>query len=443
MIVSVRYRIRGRTASDIAASVEEAARTGRIGPGDPLPTVRGLAAELRVSPATVAAAYGRLRSRGLSSARGRAGTRLAARPPVATPAPWPPPAPAGQRNLADGNPDPDLLPRWESALRRVARRPRLYGGESVDPALRHLAVRDMEKDGVPGEHLTLVSGALDGVERVLEAHLVPGDRVAVEDPGYAAVLDLVTALGLVAEPVAVDDFGARPEALERALSAGARGCILTPRAQNPTGAAFDTRRVRALRAVLEGFPDTLVVEDDHAGPVAGTPALTLAGRGTWAVIRSVSKSLGPDLRLAVLAGDHATIARVEGRRALGPAWVSHVLQSLVAGLWSDAGTPRRLSRAADVYTRRRDAFLEALRRRGLSGQGRSGLNVWVPVPEEAAAVAHLGAAGWAVRPGERYRIASPTAIRITTASLRSSEVEPLAEAVLRAVAGSTGRSRSA
>jgi DNA-binding transcriptional MocR family regulator len=441
--VVVQYPIEGKTATAIAASVEAEARSGRLAPGAALPTVRRLASDLGVSPATVAAAYRSLKSRGLLSARGRRGTRLAPRPPVATPAL--PPAPAGQRNLADGNPDPDLLPRWDAALRRLPARARLYGVDSVAPSLRRLAADDMEQDGIPAEHLTLVAGAMEGVERVLQSHLVAGDRVAVEDPGYVAVLDLLAALGLVAEPVAVDDFGARPESLAAALDAGARACILTPRAQNPTGAAFDARRARELRGVLEARPKTLLIEDDHAGPVAGAPALTLVGRGSahWAVIRSVSKSLGPDLRLAVLAGDDTTVARVEGRRGLGPGWVSHVLQWIVESLWRDPAIQKRLTKAAAAYTRRREGLIAALERRGLQARGRSGLNVWLPVPAEATVVAHLGAAGWAVRPGERYRMRSPPAIRITVAALRMAELETLASEIQRAVAAKSGRSRPA
>lgn len=423
--------------------MEEGARAGRLAPGSTLPTVRGLASALGVSPATVAAAYRGLKVRGLLSAHGRRGTRLTSRPPLATP--QLPPVPAGQRNLVEGDPDPTLLPDWSRALRTLPARSTLYGEETIRPTLRRLARLDMERDGIPAEHLTLTGGALDGVERVLQAHLAPGDRVAVEDPGYTQVFDLLTALGLVAEPVGIDDFGMRPEELGHALAAGAKACILTPRAQNPTGAAFDARRARALRSVLDRHPGALVVEDDNAGPAAGAEALTVVDRKRerWAVVRSVSKSLGPDLRLAVLVGDALSIARVEGRRALGTGWVSHVLQGIVEALWTDSAARARLDRAAKVYAQRRERLLAALARRGLPAHGRSGMNVWIPVVSEGAVVARLAAEGWAVRPGERYRLKSPPAIRVTVATLRTDEAEALADAIARATAGRTGRSVTA
>ncbi|MFZ0680553.1 aminotransferase class I/II-fold pyridoxal phosphate-dependent enzyme, partial [Candidatus Binatus sp.] len=155
-----------------------------------------------------------------------------------------------------------------------------------------------------------------------------------------------------------------------------------------------------------------------AGPVSGAPAITLsAGRAHWATVRSVSKSLGPDLRLSVMAGDALTVARVQGRQSLGPRWVSHILQDLVAMMWADAETPALLQKAADAYAHRRRALIEALAQHGIEARGRSGLNVWVPVAEEAGVVNAMASKGWAIRAGECYRIKSPPGIRVTVSTL--------------------------
>jgi DNA-binding transcriptional MocR family regulator len=246
------------------------------------------------------------------------------------------------------------------------------------------------------------------------------------------VLDLLNALGLRPEGVPLDEFGMKPDALVRALERGARAAIVTPRAQNPTGAALDARRAQELRRVFTKHPEVLVVEDDHAGPVAGERWETSVPEGQmhWAVLRSVSKWLGPDLRVAYLTGDEATVSRVVGRQALGSGWVSHLLQETVVHLWKAPGAAKRLQETARTYEDRRRALLRAVRRRLLNAEGRSGLNVWIPVPEEASVVAALADRGWAVRAGEPYRLESPPAIRVTTASLEVEQAESFATDLL-------------
>ncbi|MHC4342404.1 MAG: aminotransferase class I/II-fold pyridoxal phosphate-dependent enzyme, partial [Planctomycetota bacterium] len=159
-----------------------------------------------------------------------------------------------------------------------------------------------------------------------------------------------------------------------------------------------------------------------------------AGRRRWAILHSVCKSLGPDLRLAFLTGDGATIARVEGRQRLGASWVSHLLQSTVYRLLSKAKTKTHLRRVARAYASRRQALLDALAAEELVGRGRSGLNVWIPVPEESRTVQLLFEAGWAVAPGAPYRLKSPPAIRVTTATLARPDAKRFARdlaAILR------------
>lgn len=424
----IQQSINARGARGIARGIEEAVTAGRLEPGTALPSVRALARDLAVSPATVSAAYQRLRDRGVVVTAERQATRVSHRPPLATAtaAPLPP----GTTDLSSGNPDPRLLPDLTEALRGVEAPPRLYGEATNLDALLEAARGRLGADGVDVSHLVVTSGALDALERILTAHLRPGDRVAVEDPCWSGVLDLLRVLGLRPEPVRIDDAGPRPEALERALGSGVAGIVLTPRAQNPTGAAITAERASELAGVLAAHPEPLLLLDDHAGEVAGAPLPTLpTDRPAWAHVRSVSKTLGPDLRCAVAAGDARTMARVEGHLRHAMRWVSHILQRLVAWLWSSPETEALLATAAEAYRVRREALIGALARRGISAHGASGLNVWVPVPEEAAALASLWRQGWAVAAGERFRLASPPAVRVTVAALDEGAADAVAEAL--------------
>lgn len=424
----LRSVIRGSTASAIAGSAEQAIQLGVLPPGGLLPPIRALARSLRVSPVTVASAYRRLHARGLLVGDGRRGTRVRPQPPAPTAHTALRRVPGDLVDLANGNPDPALLPPIEAALRGLGASRTLYGAPQHLSALLRFAAEDFEADGVPGGAVTVTGGALDAIERVLREHLRPGDRVVVEDPTLPALLDLLNASGLVAEPVAVDEEGAVPEQVDRALRGNVRALIVTPRGHDPTGAAMSRARAADLKRVLRQRRELLLIEHDPAGPVAGAPLVTLsaAGLSAWAVVRSTSAFLGPDLRVAILAGDPVTISRVQGRQALGTRWISHLLQRLAFALWSDPSNGRRLAHAAEVYAARRRALLDALAARGIPAHGQSGLNVWIPVREETPLVQALAAGGWAVAAGERFRVKSRPGLRITTSALAAEAAAALA-----------------
>ncbi|MFE1981195.1 aminotransferase class I/II-fold pyridoxal phosphate-dependent enzyme [Streptomyces mirabilis] len=430
------YRIEGRRAADISASVERAVGSGDLEPGQLLPPMRELAERLGVNPNTVAAAYRTLRERGVIETAGRRGSRIRSKPATTGRDYIRVEVPEGVRNVADGNPDPALLPALAEAFAAAAGRsdrdPVMYGEAAVEAELERLARADLDADGVPDGPVVVTSGSLDAIERVLAAHLKPGDAVAVEDPGWGSVFDLAPALGLRTVPVRVDDEGPVPDDVRRALEAGARALIVTDRAQNPTGAAVGAARARALRSVLKEHPDVLLVEDDHGHRIVDLPLHPLAGvTRDWAFVRSVAKAYGPDLRLAVLTGDPVTMDRVHGRQRLGPGWVSHLLQRAVVHLWANRAVD--VTAVAAAYGRRRDALIDALKQRGIEAYGRSGMNVWIPVPDETGAVARLLHAGWAVAPGARFRMSAPPGIRITVSTLTPDDIEPLADAVASAV----------
>jgi DNA-binding transcriptional MocR family regulator len=430
------YTIRASSAEALVSSVEAGVASGALRPGQQLPSVRRLAAQVGLSPGTVAAGMAELRRRGVVLSEQRRATRISQAPPISS-ARATMPVPSGARELSRGNPDPALLPDIRHALAQAGGPARLYGEPPVLPELAALAAEELRADGIDADSLCVVSGALDGIERVIQAHLRPGDAVAVENPGYAALFDLLRAHGLALLGVAVDERGMRPGELRAALADGARAAIVTPRGQNPTGAVLDGTRAGELRAILERAPETLVIEDDHLGPLAPERLhSTLAGRRRWAATRSVAKALGPDLRLAILAGDPMTVARVQGRQQCGPGWVSHLLQQIVLDLWSDPAVTALVERAGATYARRRARFLRSLAARGIPAGGASGLNVWVPVADETAAVGALLGRGWVLAPGAAYRLpGSAPAIRITIATLSGPECDRLADDLGELLAG--------
>ncbi|MCB5906904.1 aminotransferase class I/II-fold pyridoxal phosphate-dependent enzyme [Streptomyces pinistramenti] len=436
------YRIEGRRASEIAASVERAVGAGELQPGEVLPPLRELAVYLEVNPNTVASAYRTLRDRGVIETAGRRGSRVRQRPASTPREASRVEIPPGVRNASDGNPDTALLPPLEKALavaaRRSAERPVLYGAPTIDADLADLARAAFAADGVPAGPLAVTSGSLDAIERVLAAHLRPGDVVAVEDPGWGSLLDLIPALGLRPAPVALDDEGPLPEQLTRALDDGARAVVVTDRAQNPTGAAVSRPRAAELRSLLAGHPGVLLIEDDHGHGIVDLPLHPLAGTTDhWALVRSTAKAYGPDLRLAVLTGDAVTVDRVRGRQLLGAGWVSHLLQDAVVHLWRT--TAVEPAAVAAAYGRRREALIHALAAQGVRARGRSGMNVWVPVPDETGAVSRLLHAGWSVAAGARFRMQSPPAVRITVSGLSVDDMDPIAAAVASAIGSGDAR----
>lgn len=411
--------IEGTTAAQVARSVEDAVASGALRPGEQLPPIRELGDHLHLANGTVARAYRVLRDRGVVTTDGRRGTRVRARSVMSPRQSIGLVVPDGVVDLASGEPDPSLLPDLRPHLASAADAAGGYGEDPIPhlhAGLREALAARAAPAGVPTDHLAVVSGALDGVERVLAVHLRPGDVVAVEDPGWPNLLDLVAALGLRALPLPIDAEGPTPSGLALARER-ADALVVTSRSHNPTGAAVSPARRDHAADLLAGW-DGLVVEDDHGGESSGLALASLAGTTSrWALVQSLSKSWGPDLRVAGLFGDEATVARVAGRFRLGPGWVSRILQHLAWSVLVDDEARQLVAAAATELATRRGRLVTELAGVGVATTAPSGLNVWVPVPDEGAVLAGLLARGWGVAPGARYRQSSGPGIRVTAAAL--------------------------
>ncbi|CAM3917936.1 aminotransferase class I/II-fold pyridoxal phosphate-dependent enzyme [Janibacter anophelis] len=431
--------ITGGTAAEIADSVRGLVERGRLAPGEVLPPVRALAEQLGVNRNTAVAAYRALARSGVVVSQGRAGTR------VARPARVPQEgfAPAGSlRDVGTGNPDPALIPDLGPALAAAAGRHVLYGEPTIDRDLLAWARGWMAPDVPVDEdelHITLTSGAVDAVERLLAQALMRDDTVALEDPCFLASIHLAQLGGYRAVPVPVDAEGMTVEGLRHALDQGVRAVVCTPRAQNPTGASLSARRAEALRAVMAEHPYVLVVQDDYFSYLSRQPFHSIIGpdHERWALVRSVSKFAGPDMCLAVTACDADTAARLELRLSPGTTWVSHLLQRITHSVMTDEDALARIDRAGTHYAERNATFAALLTERGLPTQAGDGMSLWVELPVAAREAAErLTRRGWLVRTGDDFRLMETDEpsrhLRLTVHDLDDEQAESLTTDIVEA-----------
>lgn len=396
--------ITARTAAEIAEAVRDLVDTGQLAPGASLPPVRAFAEQLSVNRNTVVAAYGLLVQAGVAVTRGRAGTRIVDLQPLPqegfTHAP-------GLIDIASGNPDPALLPDATHALAQLtADEPVLYGQPVIDPDLAKWA-RDVFAADLGQAELTVTAGSADAVQRLLADSLTIGDAVGFEQPCFLTTLQTAQAAGYRPVPMPVDNQGLTVEGLQAALAEGIRALVVTPRAHNPTGAVISAARARDLAALLADYPHVLIVEDDHFWQVSGHQYRSIipAGHPRWALVRSVSKSLGPDLRVGLVGSDRLTAARLAAHIRSGAMWVSHLLQRLTYLLASHPQTPRQLAYAAAEYARANADLVKKVAAEGIAATSADGVNVWINLATPAAPiVAALAEHGWLVRDGAEFSL---------------------------------------
>jgi len=418
----------GRTASEISANLHQAIRRGDFRQGEVLPTVRALALQLGVNRNTVAAAYKQLAGAGLLESRGRGGSVVAGARPIAQER-------EGGRNLAGGNPDPALLPDLRRLFADAAWQPRRYEDTPEEGGLIGCAEALFARDGLPSDSLWFANGAFDAVARILEVVTDRGDPVALEDPCFMTTLGLVRDRGRRPVSMRVDEDGVVPEALEAAIKAGAKVIVLTPRAQNPFGGSWTAERRAALAAIVERHPDITIIEDDHFADLSDAPMQSLVGAGPrrWAIIRSTSKSLGPDLRLAFVSSDASIRQDAASRSNFSHRWTSGILQAIAHAALLSPEVRKQIQRAGGLYRQRRTRLLGILRAAGITAYGKDGLSVWIPVRDEAFICRRLLESGWIVRPGSIFRLESGPGIRVTTSALSEEAAQAFSADLARAL----------
>ncbi|SOD64106.1 transcriptional regulator, GntR family [Streptomyces zhaozhouensis] len=357
---------------------------GRVPVGARLPAERELAGALAVSRTTVAAAFEALRGEGFLESRRGAGSWTAVPAGRPLPArglePLPPEAVGSMIDLgcaALPAPEPWLTRACQAALAELPPAAATHGDFPAGlPALRRALADRYTERGVPTmpEQIMVTTGAM-GAMAALCRMFAAGERVAVEHPSYANVLQLMRDAGARLIPVPMT--GAAPHwdlaAWRRTLTEAApRMAYVVADFHNPTGALADEERRRELVSAARSAGTTLVVDETMVDlaldeePARRMPrpmsAFDHGGAGVITV-GSASKSIWAGLRIGWVRAAPEVIRGLISRRAYADLG-SPVLEQLAvtwlltSGGWHDAVAQRR-----DEIGASRADLVRALRRR--------------------------------------------------------------------------------
>lgn len=425
-------RLTDRTTRGVALETTALIRSGAIAVGTQLPPVRELAQALGVSPATISGAWGELRRYKVISGRGRNGVWVSGDKVSPRPLRFEAVGNFGQHIRADlsyAAPDPALLPDLSQALTqgRLALNLNSYQREPISDALRQAALRRWPYEP---EAFMATNGGYEGMHLTLQTLIMPGSVVAIEDPTATRLLDILDNVGAHAIAVACDENGPLPSALRDALKRKPVAFIYQPRTHATCGTAVSAARMEEMADLLR-TSETLIIEDDGIADISSYPAASLGRHYPDRTVHivSYSKSLGPDLRLAVLSSSTEIVDQIQAYRNFGARWTSRILQEAAAWMLNDPATEASVAHARQVYADRRNALQGALLRRGVKTASRDGLCLWIPVPSEQFALVTMAARGIAVSPGTRFCINNTAQhIRVGTSVLKDN-TEAVADAI--------------
>ncbi|MGH9793546.1 MAG: PLP-dependent aminotransferase family protein [Candidatus Acidiferrales bacterium] len=370
--------------------VRQAILDGRLRSGQRIPSTRGLAAELGVSRLPVLNAYDQLLHEGYLTGRVGSGTFVnsavpddLARPTQLATGAAPQPRtrpPTRPRSLLAGRLGPfqigvpalDQFPhaRWAGLLARHARAlthgQMAYGSPAGLMPLRaaiadHLRVARAVR--CEAEQVIVVSGSQAALHLSAAVLLAPGDRVALEDPGYFGAHSALRASRGKLLPVPVDREGISVASLQR-RGGRVRAVYVTPSHQYPLGVSMSAGRRFALLdwAFRRG---AWVLEDDYdsefryvSRPLGALQGMDTHGRVIY--IGTFSKAFFPAIRIGYLVVPFLLRERFLKARAAFDFSSPPLYQLALAEFLREGHFARHLRRMRGVYLERRNALLAGL-----------------------------------------------------------------------------------
>jgi DNA-binding transcriptional MocR family regulator len=404
----------------LADAIARDVQAGRLRPGDRLPPQRELADALQMNVTTITRGYAEADRRGL--VRGEIGRGTYVRPPAFA---RPQLQAAGLLDLGTNA----LLPQAHAGrlaadlAALVERTPPEqlfnYQPHAGRPEHREAAASFLRRARVPASFADtiLTSGAQHAMAVALATLTAPGEAVLCESLTYTGMRSLANHLHVRAHPVAMDDEGLVPDALEDAAhESGARVLYCMPSVQNPTGRVMSRRRRHDVARVIQRL-NLFVVEDDTYGFLTpgGEPlAASIPDRTFY--ISSLSKSLVPGLRVGFLRTPSGWLDRVTGAVFATTVTVTP-LAAAAAAQWMEDGTAEEIIRWKRDEIRARQQVTRDLLGSHVSGAPES-QHVWLQLPARWPAddfTRETRQRGVVITAGREFAVArhdAPNAVRV-------------------------------
>lgn len=416
------------------AIAEQLARdldSGKLKPGDRLPTHRDLAWTLGVTVGTVTRAYAEAERRGLIAGEVGRGTFVRERVSDAPPAL---PLPDDDfvdlaRNFPVQEVPNDAITRTiaESAGSPEIARMLAYAPNLGLPAHRAAGAEWLARHGLralPAE-VGVVNGAQHGMTLAMAAVARAGDTVLTEHLTFYGMKSAATLLGLRLHGVAMDEYGLVPEALETACRQHApKALYCIPTLQNPTTAIMPAER-RATVAEICKRHGVVIVEDDIYGflQTGAPPPVSSFAPDNSVFVTSLSKCVAPGLRIGFVKAPPTILERMSSALR-ATTWMATPLMGEIGARLIRSGDAARLAEAQRAEAIARQA-IAATRLAGFDyATHASCFHIWLTLPEpwrreEFAAQARHRRVG--VAPAEAFAVGRapvPHAVRLGLSAAR-------------------------
>ncbi|WP_327638954.1 PLP-dependent aminotransferase family protein [Kribbella sp. NBC_00482] len=403
----------------LAEQFRAAVLDGRLQAGHRLPSTRDLARELGVSRSVTQAGYDQLHAEGWIEGRTGAGTFVTdvvpLQPAVRRRTQHLPDADAKLLTLRPGIPyiAPTPDPGWRRAWREVSTQspPGGYDDAAGLPALRAaLADHVARVRGIAcgPENVLVTNGTVHGLRLLLTVTRQPGDRIAIEDPGYLNAVVAARDHRLEIVDVPVDEDGLQVGALTDAAAV-----YVTPSHQYPLGGRLPVARRNELVRWARRT-GSLLIEDDYDSEfrydVAPLPALAQLDLELVVHLGTLSKTLSPALRLGWLVASEAMVDRLATFRADSGDWPGWPMQAAMLAMLRDGYLDQAVRRGRRLYADRRTHTCAVLSPYGQVVGQDAGLHITLLLPDDAddqRIAAAAREAGVVVAPLSEYRRTVP------------------------------------